>query len=115
MASTHLPRDQQLWMRGDFGRTNRQRQVIQGIINEGVSIASVSKINGVIDVLGNNMTTNLEFDDMKNLLSGYKDTRENVDSYMMKGNGTKIDGTYYLQVPDSEVAKVHRMIARMKS
>ncbi|ASN04235.1 LCP family glycopolymer transferase [Virgibacillus necropolis] len=100
---------------GDFGRTARQRQVIQGIVNKGASVASVSKINGVIDVLGNNMTTNLDFDDMKKLLSGYKGTRENVVSYMMKGNGTTIDGTYYLQVPDSEVEKVHGMIAEVKS
>ncbi|MGY0692383.1 LCP family glycopolymer transferase [Virgibacillus sp. FSP13] len=96
---------------GDFGRTKRQRQVIQGIVDKGASAGSVSKINGVIDILGNNMATNLDFDDMKNLMSGYKDTRKNVTSYMMKGNGTKIDGVYYLMIPDEEVEKVHGMIA----
>ncbi|WP_106496318.1 LCP family glycopolymer transferase [Lentibacillus sp. Marseille-P4043] len=96
---------------GDFGRTKRQRQVIQGIVDKGASAGSVSKINGVIDILGNNMATNLDFDDMKNLMSGYKDTRKNVTSYMMKGNGTKIDGVYYLMIPNEEVEKVHGMIA----
>src|SRR5690625_644843 len=83
---------------GDFGRTKRQRQVIQGIINEGASAASVPKINSLIDILGNNMSTNMDFDDMKNLLSNYRDTRKKFDEYQMKGTGTKIGGIYYLLV-----------------
>ncbi|WP_106496421.1 LCP family glycopolymer transferase [Lentibacillus sp. Marseille-P4043] len=97
---------------GDFGRTKRQRQVIEAIIDKGASIASVNKIDDMIDVLGNNMATNLDFDDMKNLLFNYKDVRKNVVRYMMEGNGTKIGGTYYLIVPDSEIAKVHDMIVK---
>lgn len=97
---------------GGFGRTKRQRQVIQAIIDKGASISSVTKIDSMIDVLGDNMTTNMDFDDMKNLLFNYKDVRQNVVSYMMQGNGTTIDGVYYLLVPDEEVAKVHGMIAK---
>ncbi len=57
------------------------------------------------------METNMDFDDMKNLLLNYKGVRNNTVSYMMKGNGTKIGGVYYLIVPDEEVAKVHETIA----
>lgn len=95
---------------GDFGRTKRQRQVIQGIVNKGASVASVPKINGVIDVLGNNMATNMDFADMKSLLSEYSDTRKKFADYQMKGTGTMIDGIYYLMVPDDEVEKVRGMI-----
>lgn len=100
---------------GDFGRTTRQRQVIQAIVDKGASIASVNKIDDIIDVLGENMSTNMDFADMKNLLFNYADVRKNVVSYMMEGKGTKIDGTYYLIVPDEEIAKVHGMIAGQKS
>lgn len=99
---------------GDFGRTKRQRQVIQAVVDKGASIASVNKINSMIDVLGDNMATNMDFDDMKDLLFNYADVRKNVVSYMMKGNGTKIDGVYYLLPSDEEVAKVHEMIAEVK-
>lgn len=95
----------------DFGRTKRQRQVIQAVIDKGASVASVNKIDDMIDVLGDNMASNMDFDDMKSLLFNYKDVRKNVTSYMMKGNGIKIDDIYYLLVPDEEVAKVHGMIA----
>lgn len=95
---------------GGFGRTKRQRQVIQAIIDKGASIASVTKIDDIMDVLGENMKTNMDFEDMKNLLFNYKDVRQNVVSYMLSGNGTKINGVYYLIIPDEEIAKVHDMI-----
>ncbi|RHW29899.1 LCP family glycopolymer transferase [Oceanobacillus profundus] len=95
---------------GDFGRTSRQRQVIEGIINKGASVGSVTKINSTIDILGNNMATNLDFDDMKKLLSGYKNTRNNIVSYQLQGDGTTIDGVYYLIVTGEEIAKVRGMI-----
>lgn len=96
---------------GDFGRTKRQRKVIEGIIDKGASIASIPKISGTIDILGNNMDTNLDFDDMKKLLSGYSNTRNNMENYQMSGSGTTIDGIYYLIVPDEEIEKVKQMIA----
>lgn len=100
---------------GDFGRNERQRKVIQGIIEQGASVGSVGKINDYIDVLGNNMATNMDFDDMKSLLNGYRKTRQNIVSYQMKGSGTNIDGIYYLMVPDEEIAKVHGMIKKERS
>lgn len=100
---------------GDFGRTKRQRQVIQGIVDKGASVGSITKISGLIDIMGNNMATNMDFDDMKKLLSGYKDTRKNVVNYQMQGSGTKIDGVYYMIVDEEEIAKVHKMIAAIKS
>ncbi|WP_099159579.1 LCP family protein [Virgibacillus ndiopensis] len=100
---------------GDFGRTKRQRQVIEAIVDKGASIASVNKINDMIDVLGNNMATNMDFEDMKDLLFNYKDVRKNMVNYMVKGSGTTIDGVYYYLVPDEEIAKVHGMIADIKS
>lgn len=96
---------------GDFGRTHRQRKVIEGIINEGASVGSVPKFSGMIDILGTNMSTNMDFDDMKKLFSGYKDTRRNVSEYMITGSGQKIDGIYYLIVPDEEVQKAHELLA----
>lgn len=100
---------------GDFGRTKRQRQVIQGIVNEGASVSSVTKVSGMIDILGNNMATNLDFEDMTRLLFDYKDTRKKFVDYQMKGNGKKMDGIYYLIVDDEEINKVREMIIEMES
>lgn len=95
---------------GDFGRTERQRQVIEGIIQKGASLGSLPNVTGMMDVLGQNMSTNMDFDDMKGLFGGYRDTRRDISEYMMSGSGTMIDGVYYLIVSDEEIAKVHNML-----
>ncbi|WP_028783997.1 LCP family protein [Thalassobacillus devorans] len=100
---------------GDFGRNQRQRQVIEGIIEKGASVASVNKIDNMIGVLGDNMKTNMKFSDMKNLLTNYSSTRKNMVTYQMTGQGIKINGIYYLQVPEKEVQKVHSMIEEYNS
>lgn len=95
---------------GDFGRTRRQRQIIQGIIDKGASVGTIGKINGVIDVLGNNMSTNMDYENMKTMLKNYRNARRNGSEYIMEGQGSNIDGVYYLIVSDEEVAKTHDMI-----
>lgn len=95
---------------GDFGRAARQRQVVEAAIDKGANIASIGKINSFIDILGQNMQTNMDFDDMQNLLLNYKDVRRNTTEYMLQGSGKMIDGIYYYLVPNEELQKVHGMI-----
>ncbi|WP_182199747.1 LCP family protein [Paraliobacillus salinarum] len=95
---------------GDFGRTTRQRKVIEAIVKEGATLDSVTKINPLLDILGNNMTTSMTFDNMKTLFSGYRNTVKNIESYQVKGSGTTIDGIYYYAVPQEEITNVNKMI-----
>lgn len=95
---------------GDFGRAKRQRQVVESIIKKGANVASIGSINNTIDILGNNMATSLDFDDMKRMLTGYMTTRHNIDSYQIQGEGTMLNGIYYYVVPEEEVQHVHNMI-----
>src|SRR5699024_2983890 len=66
---------------GDFGRAKRQREVVEAMIKKGVSIGSINKIGNTIDILGNNMQTCLQFDDMKRLFTDYSGVRKNIESY----------------------------------
>ncbi len=71
--------------RGDLGRNERQRQVIEGIIREGANLNVVNKIDGIMDVLGNNMVTNMKFADMRDLASNYRSARKDISTYQMAG------------------------------
>ncbi len=95
---------------GDFGRNKRQREVIQGLVNQGASVASVPKLTNLVSILGKNMETNLDMGDMQKLLLNYQGARKNISEYQMTGEGTNIDGIYYLNVNETEVEKVHGMI-----
>ncbi|MRH43478.1 transcriptional regulator LytR [Aquibacillus halophilus] len=95
---------------GDAGRNERQRQVIESVIDKGASLGVVNKIGDIMDVLGDNVSTNMDFSDMRRLATDYSSARKNNKTYQIDGNGTFIGDIWYLIVPDREVEKVHRMI-----
>lgn len=86
----------------DFGRQQRQRDIIQGVINKGASISSVTKFDDILDILGNTVRTNLTFNEMVDIQSNYKDARHNLSQVQITGSGTRIDNIYYLVVAEDE-------------
>ncbi|GEB78364.1 LCP family glycopolymer transferase [Sporolactobacillus inulinus] len=95
---------------GDFGRNERQREVIMAIVNKMANVSSVTRYSQILDALGDNVKTNLAFDDMKNLAFNYRDARKNMINYEVKGKGQMINGVYYLVVDSAEQQRVHDMI-----
>lgn len=95
---------------GDFGRTARQRQVIKAIIDKGSNIRSISNIGEFLDIIGENVVMNMDFEDIRNLFINYRRTTRNLDTYMMQGEGTMIDDIYYLIVDEEEIEKVREMV-----
>jgi polyisoprenyl-teichoic acid--peptidoglycan teichoic acid transferase len=88
--------------RGDFGRQDRQKQIIQAVIEKGASIQSLAKYDDVLFAIGENVKTNMTFDEMMDIQKHYKDTSHNLEQFHMNGTGKKINGIYYLIVPDKE-------------
>ncbi|MEH7075112.1 polyisoprenyl-teichoic acid--peptidoglycan teichoic acid transferase TagU [Neobacillus drentensis] len=88
--------------RGDFGRQIRQRQIIQGVIKEGASLSSLANYSDIFTALGNNVKTNLTFDQMMSIQKNYKRVGSNIDQMTIKGKGTRINRIYYYVVPDDE-------------
>ncbi|MGE8204718.1 LCP family protein [Heyndrickxia sp. NPDC080065] len=95
---------------GDFGRNKRQRQVLNAIIDKAASISSVTRFDDILAALGDNVKTNMTFDEMMDIQKNYRDCRKNITEYEVKGEGGKIDGIYYLSVPDEEKSKVTKML-----
>ncbi|GIN86160.1 transcriptional regulator LytR [Heyndrickxia sporothermodurans] len=95
---------------GDFGRNKRQRQVLTAIVNKAASISSVTRFDDILAALGDNVKTNMTFDDMMDIQKNYRNCRKNITQYEVKGNGGKIEGIYYLNVPDEEKSKVTKML-----
>lgn len=94
--------------KGDFGRQQRQRQVIEGIIAKGANISSITKFGDMFKVVENNMKTNMSFDDMWTMMNDYRDARQNVKQHELKGTGARINNIYYYQLDDSSLAKVKK-------
>ncbi|GAA0423861.1 transcription antiterminator LytR [Virgibacillus salarius] len=92
--------------RGDLGRNERQRAVIMAAINKGASFSSITKVGEILNILGDNVKTNLNMDAMQTLFSDYRGTRKNISSMEISGNGQRINNTWYYVVPDSEFNRI---------
>ena len=88
--------------RGDFGRQERQRQIIQGVIKEGASVSSLTNYQNIFNAIGKNVKTNLTFDEMVDIQKNYKSAGSNITQMEIKETGTKIGGIYYGLVSDAE-------------
>lgn len=93
--------------RGDFGRQDRQKQVIQGIMRKGASINSLWNYKDIFDALGQNVRTNMTFDEMVDVQRNYQDAVTNVDQLIVEdGYGETIDGIWYYMMDDAELAEI---------
>ncbi|WP_113928337.1 LytR family transcriptional regulator [Bacillus sp. P14.5] len=98
--------------RGDFGRQLRQREVIQGIIDRGASVSTLWKFDNVFKALGNNVKTNLTFEEMVDIQKHYKSAAKDIEQINIDGgSGETIEGIWYYVVPDEELMEIRE---RMK-
>ncbi|MDN3019545.1 LytR family transcriptional regulator [Paenibacillus sp. BSR1-1] len=92
--------------RGDFGRQSRQRQIIEGIVKEGASLSSLTKFSDIFTVLGNNVKTNLTFDQMVAIQQGYRHVGSSIQQMELKEQGKMINHIYYGLVSTEEKQRV---------
>ena len=92
---------------GDFGRQNRQKQVIQAIIEEGTSLRTLLKYQNIFEILGNNISTNLTFDQIRELQQNYRESLSDIKQiHFQKGEGRTINGIWYYMLDQNELTDV---------
>ncbi|QKY69958.1 LCP family protein [Lentibacillus sp. CBA3610] len=92
--------------RGDIGRNERQRDVIQAAIDEAASFSSITKVTNILDIIGDNVQTDLTFNQMQTLFTDYRQSRNTIDSMELSGSGQYIGDIWYYIVPDEELNRV---------
>lgn len=91
----------------DFERGKRQQEIIKTIVKETVSASSIMKMGNLIDAVGNNMTTNLSFDEMKSFMGYGLNNDFTFSSLTLEGSGGYMDdGLWYFQVDENSRIEV---------
>ncbi|MBC9720137.1 MAG: LCP family protein [Lactobacillus sp.] len=78
--------------KGDYGRQNRQRQVISGIIDEIKSVNTLTNYSGIFGVLGNNVKTDISWETLQTLAKNYRVSLTKITSDQLLGKGFTGDG-----------------------
>ncbi|UOQ50293.1 LCP family protein [Gracilibacillus caseinilyticus] len=94
----------------DIERGKRQQQIMKAILQKSMSLGSVFKYDDLIEAVGNNMKTNMTFNEMKSLVSYGTSGQLNIETYTLQGSDSRIDGTYYYQVNEESLSTVQQTL-----
>lgn len=101
--------------RGDFGRNDRQRQVIKSVISQAISAKTIFKVDELSNILGENVQTDLKPAEIYALERAYSSMDSSkIESFRLddKGHGDTINKIWYL-VPDED--KVQTVIDQLRN
>ncbi|MBO9597678.1 MAG: LCP family protein [Cohnella sp.] len=100
---------------GDFGRTERQRQLLSAIIDRVVSFRSLGKLPHILSKLSEDVRTNLTSGDLFDLATEYKSEIKRIDTLYLNGTGRMIGGIYYYTVqPEDRAAIRDQLLAHLE-
>jgi LCP family protein required for cell wall assembly len=93
---------------GDFGRQERQKIVLQAVVNKAASLQSVFAYREVLDLISDHVRTNLTFDEMRYIQKNYVGSLKNVETLSFeKGTDQMMQQIWYYLV-DPEELKQHQ-------
>lgn len=90
----------------DVQRGKRQQDILHAILKETASVKSITKYGDVIDAVGNNMKTNMKFDEMTSFLAYIKSGIPQVDMISLEGTDDMSTGTYYWMLDEDSLEQL---------
>lgn len=102
--------------KGDYGRQGRQREVIELLIDKMMSVKSVFSYQKILDGIGENGKTDMTFDQMQKILTGYHSCLKTIESEQMQGTGftgdgiTGKEGISYEKISEEEVQRIKDLL-----
>lgn len=96
---------------GDYGRQNRQRLVLMALIEQLKKPSNLADTK-LLSMFTENVRTDLQFNQLQDLILNYRDASKTVTQDHMQGNGQMINGQSFEVVPTAEKNRVSAEIAK---
>lgn len=90
---------------GDFGRADRQRDVLIGILDKYTDVTNIGSLGSLFQNVQSNVTTDLTTSDMTQLALNYRVDSENIESTTLAGTGDSSSGVYFSYLSDAQIAE----------
>ncbi len=91
---------------GDYGRQERQKEVVAQIIEQGASFKSLTNFSEIFEALGNNVKTDLKVSEMWDIKNNYTEAAGNIESLSVEATSKKINGEWFEIMADEEQARI---------
>jgi LCP family protein required for cell wall assembly len=95
----------------DIQRGGRQQEILKAIIKKAESANSLTKYGQVINAIGDNMETNMTFNDMKSLFEyALAGNSLNMESLKLEGTDAYINKIYYYKINRTSLANTKEIL-----
>lgn len=95
----------------DIMRGQRQQEIIKAIMKKAISVGSITKHADLIEAVGDNMTTNMSFDEMKTFMDyGLAGTGLTIDTLTLNGSDQYIKDIYYYIIDKTSLEEVKTIL-----
>jgi polyisoprenyl-teichoic acid--peptidoglycan teichoic acid transferase len=99
--------------RGDFGRNERQQQIITAVVDKLTSPTMLLKLDDVARHIGDNVQTNLRVSEALAIQKSYPDFNSSkIEKLTIKGHDEYIDGVYYFEPNEESLEKVKKTLKK---
>ncbi|MBU9713522.1 LCP family protein [Evansella tamaricis] len=95
--------------RGDIGRGERQKEVLEALIKKAVSFQSITRFGALMASVEDHMNTNLSFNHLVRFHS-YATSLDDIDSLTLDGKGVNINGIYYYELEETSLRDVKTIL-----
>ncbi|NIK11824.1 LCP family protein [Alkalibacillus almallahensis] len=95
---------------GDLGRNDRQQEVINSMVKQAMSFESFTKIDDLLNAVGDNVKTNMQMNEMRQTFTKYRGTRDETVHEDISGRGEMIDDIWYYIVSEEERSRVRKAV-----
>lgn len=94
----------------DIMRGQRQQDIIKAIAQKASSLTSISKYDDIVEAIGDNMKTDMTFDEMKSFFSYFTQGIPQIDALTLNGTDDTSTGTYYYQLDEESLEETQHIL-----
>ncbi|BCB05753.1 LCP family protein [Bacillus sp. KH172YL63] len=93
--------------RGDYGRNDRQKQILEATIDKLLSPSTVTKLDNIAEHIGNNVQTNMKVSQALAIQSKYPNfSTNNIEKLSLEGYDEYINDIFYFVPDETELAEL---------
>ncbi|QCR31481.1 LCP family protein [Lysinibacillus sp. SGAir0095] len=94
----------------DIMRGKRQQDIIKAIAKKATNVTSITKYGEVIEAIGDNMKTDMTFDEMKSFFSYFTQGIPQIDSLTLEGYDDMSTGIYYYKLDEESLDETQHIL-----
>lgn len=94
----------------DIARGKRQQMLLESIMKKTLSLGSITKYDDLIAAVGDNMRTDLTFEDMQSFFEYAKGGAPEIDTITLDGYDDMSTGTYYWKLNEESLMEVQDIL-----